>query len=143
MQTLQTYIALSSLLLKLSLPLGLLASLCVLVTRLRKPTDPPQASALYWQVPLMLGGVAIHVVLGNWLWQAAQTGAIVSCGDGGCFGSSVPMAEPLLFWGTALVYWLGFVMAPVVYLLPPLRWLKQAWQNRGATAQFLDTEPAQ
>ena len=143
MQTLQTYIALSSLLLKLSLPLGLLVSLCVLVTRLRKPTDPPQASALYWQVPLMLGGVAIHVVLGNWLWQAAQTGAIVSCGDGGCFGSSVPMAEPLLFWGTALVYWLGFVMAPVVYLLPPLRWLKQAWQNRGATAQFLDTEPAQ
>ena len=143
MQTLQTYIALSSLLLKLSLPLGLLASLCVLVARLRKPADPPQASALYWQVPLMLAGVAIHVVLGNWLWQAAQTGAIVSCGDGGCFGSSVPMAEPLLFWVTALVYWLGFVMAPVVYLLPPLRWLKQAWQNRGTTAQFLDTEPAQ
>ena len=143
MQTLQTYIALSSLLLKLSLPLGLLASLCLLVTRLRKPANPPEPSALFWQVPLMLACVAVQVLLGNWLWQAAQTGAIVSCGQGGCFASSVPLAEPLLFWGTAVIYWLGFVIAPVVYLLPPLRWLMQAWQNRGATAQFLDTEPAQ
>ena len=143
MQTLQTYIALSSLLLKVSLLLGLLASLCLLVTRLRKPADPPEPSALYWQIPLMLACVAVHLVLGNWLWQAAQTGAIVSCGDNGCFGSSVPLAEPLMFWGTAVIYWLGFVIAPVVYLLPPLRWLMQAWQNRGATTQFLDTEPAQ
>ena len=139
----QTYIALSTLLLKLSLPLGLLVSVCLLVARLRRPTDLPESSALFWQVPLMLVFVAVHLVLGNWLWQAAQTGTIVSCGEGSCFGSSVPLAEPLLFWGTAIIYWLCVVLAPVVYLLPPLRWLMHAWQNRRATAQFLDTDPAQ
>ena len=133
----QTYAALSKLLLQLSLPLGLLISLCLLVARLRQPGASGQFTI--YMVPLLLLMIGLQALLGRWLWQAAQSGPILSCGDAGCLRSLVPLADnATTFWLTALVYWLGFVVAPVVGLLPILRWLRHRSERH---PPYLDTEP--
>ena len=139
----QTYAVLSKLLLQLSLPLGVLASLCILIARLRKPHDAnlPSTTVMLVFVPVMLVLAGLTALLGQWLWQAAQSGAILSCGDAGCFRTLVPLADNAqVFWLTAVLYWLGLVLLPVLCLLPPARWLMQMWRSRRETP-YLDTEP--
>ena len=136
----QTYAALSKLLLQLSLPLGLLISLCLLVARLRHPAAPSASGRFsIYLLPSLLLMIGLQALLGHWLWQAAQSGHILSCGHAGCLRSLVPLAgDATSFWLTALVYWLGFVVTPVVGLLPLLRWLRQRSERH---PPYLDTEP--
>lgn len=153
-----TYAVLSHLLLQLSVPLGALVSLCLVWARLRRTGQPLSADTgvdgeanagrptpgvvLLWAV-IGLAALGLHVALGQALWRASIHGNLLSCGDAGCPGTWVNLSEQsLAFWLTALVYWLGCILAPLLYLCPLAQALRAHWRARQAReAPFADTAP--
>jgi hypothetical protein len=125
--------------------------LCILVALLRSRRgveadhEPPMPGKVALWIVLGLAFLGLHLLLGNWLWQASASGEILSCGENGCLKTLVSLeGDAWGFWLSAGLYWIACIIAPLVYLYPLACWLRQAWRSRRAHREaFADTEPAE